>query len=104
MQTGVGALIILDVNGNLLTSLQMDAARQFVAFGISPDHVILLARWNALLEFATAVGIKLPPRLLVGCPANFYFDARERAVIRPPDRAEDQSVVVRLRPLAALQH
>src|SRR5579864_3930968 len=103
MQPGVCTLIILDVNGNLWASLQMGPVRQLVTFGISPDHVILLTRRDALLEFATAVGIKLPPRLPVVCAANFYFKARERTVIRPPDGAEDHSVIVRLLAFAAIQ-
>src|SRR5579864_116116 len=104
MQPGIGTLIILDVNGNLWASLQMGAARQFVAFGISPDHVVLLAHGYALLEFAAAVGIKLPPRFLVSRPPNVHLDARHRTVIRSPDCSEDQRIIVRLRPFAALQY
>src|SRR5579864_4892644 len=104
MQPGVGTLIILDVHRNLRTRMQMHAVWQLVAFGVCPDHIVLLAHWDALLEFAAAVGIKFPSCFLVSRPTNFHPDPRQRAVIWSPDGPEDQCIVVRLRPFAALQY
>src|ERR1700730_13980538 len=91
MQSGVDALIPVDVHLDFF-SLQRIAIRRFVTLRICPDHIVLLARRNALRELAIAIGIQLPARLLFILAANLDFHSVDRMVVRTPDRAEDYSV------------
>src|SRR5947209_7684009 len=102
MQSGVGALIILNVDGNLRSGAKPLSMRKFVTPCVSRDYVIVLARWHALLKFSTTVGVELPACFLVFGATNLHFHPRHRAVIRSPDCAENESIIRRLRPGAVL--
>src|SRR5947209_4684461 len=103
MQSGVGALIILNVDGDLRSGAKPLSMRKFVTPCISRDYVIVLARWHTLLKFSTAVGVELPACFLVFGATDFDFHTRHRPIIRSPDCAEKERIVRRLRSAAVLR-
>jgi hypothetical protein len=94
MHSGVHALVTLDLDGNLFTSLQVSAIRSFQALSICPQYISFLASRNELLELAEAIGTDLPSRLFVPGAANLDRDAVHRAVVRPPHRAKDNRRII----------
>src|SRR5258707_7691737 len=98
MQTNVDPLVILHMDGNLTNQMQGLSVRRFEVLKVGPDHVIRLARVDALGKVAGMVGIKLPLRLFVLSPANLDLDAVKGMIVRTPDGAKDERVrLVRLK-------
>src|ERR1700731_4160782 len=98
MQANVDPLVILNMDGNLPNQMEGLSVRRFVVLKVGPDHIIRLARVDALGELAGMVGIKLPLRLFVLSPANLDLDAVNGTIVRTPDGAKDERVgLVRLK-------
>src|ERR1700726_544938 len=98
MQTNVDPLVILNMDGNLTNQMQGFSLRRFEVLKVGPDHIIRLARLDALGKLAGVVGIKLPLRLFVLSAANLDLDAVKGMIVRTPDGAKDEGVrLVRLK-------
>src|ERR1700732_3531135 len=92
MHANVDPLVILNMDGNLTNQMQGLSFRRFEVLRVGPDHIITLARADALGEFAGMIGIKLPLRLFVLRAANLDLDAVNGMIVRTPDGAKDESV------------
>lgn len=99
MHSGIHALVTLDLDGNLFTSLQVSAISGLNALSIRPEYVSFPARGNELLEFTKVIGMDLPTRLFVLGAANLDRDAIHGAVIWSPHRAENHREIIGLGPL-----
>src|SRR6266853_6581572 len=98
MQTNVDPLVIVNMDGNLTHQMQELSVRRLEVFQVGPDHIIRLARLDALGKLAGVVGIKLPLRLFVLSAANLDLDAVKGMIVRTPDGAKDERVgLVRLK-------
>src|SRR5438270_9638880 len=73
--------------------------RRSVPLQIGPYYIILLACGYGLLKLTQVIGMHFPSRLLVAYRADLHSDAVDRAVIGPPNCAEDQRVIRWLLPL-----
>jgi hypothetical protein len=81
----------------------MPAIRPLNSLGIGPDNVIRFADRNSLPELAQVVGEYMPLGLPLVRSADIDSNAVQRPIVRTPDRAEDQSIIFWLRPVAAVQ-
>src|SRR5258708_29652627 len=98
MQANVDPLVIFNMDGNLTNQMQELSVRSFEVFQVGPDHIIRLARLEALGKLAGVVGIKLPLRLFVLSAANLDLDAVKGMIVRTPVGAKDERVgLVRLK-------
>ena len=68
------------------------SVRRFEVLKVGPDHIIRLARADALGELAGVIGIKLPLRPFVLSAANLDLDAVNGMIVRTPDGAKDERV------------
>src|SRR5260370_42087244 len=103
MHSGVYTLLILNFDRNQLAGPQMSALRRLDASSIRPQYISFLACGNQLLELAEAIGMDLPTRLFVAGAANLHDHAVHRAVVRPPDGAEDYCCVFGVEALPGLR-
>src|SRR6266446_6858888 len=92
MQTGVDALVVINMEVNLSGQVHRLSVGGLEIFEIGPDDVVRFARGNALGEFAIVVGIEFPPRFLVAGTADLDLNAVNRTVVRSPDRSNDESI------------
>jgi hypothetical protein len=94
VQSGVFALVVVDVHFDFLGQAKLSAVGKFQAFRIGGKNVVGFACRNALGELARVVGVLIPADFvgLVGSAANFHSDAVDGAIVGPPDRAEDEGV------------
>jgi hypothetical protein len=94
MQSSVFAFILIDVDGDFLDQAQRPAIYGLEAFEVGRKNIVGLTGRNALRELAHMVGVDLPAGLLgfIGGTADLHWDAVDRAVVRSPDRAGDESV------------
>ena len=99
MHPGIHALVTLDLDSNLFTSLQMPAVRGLEAVSIRPQYISFSACRNQLLELTKVIGMDLPSRFFVLGAANFHRDAINWAVIWSPHRAENHCEVIGRGPL-----
>ena len=98
MQANVDPFVILNMDGNLTNQMQGLSVRRFEVLKVGPDHIIGLARADALGELAGMIGIKLPLRLFVLSAANLDLDTVNGTIARTPDGAKDERVrLVRLK-------
>src|ERR1700732_4232605 len=98
MQANVDPFVILNMDGNLTNQMQGLSVRRLEVLKVGPDHIIRLARVDALGELAGMVGIKLPLRLFVLSAADLDLDAVNGTIARTPDGAKDERVrLVRLK-------
>src|ERR1700730_11446522 len=98
MQANVDPLVILNMDGNLTNQMQGLSVRRFEVLKVGPDHIIRLARVDALGELAGMVGIKLPLWPFVLSAANHDLDPVNGTIVRTPDGAKDERVrLVRLK-------
>src|ERR1700731_2667372 len=98
MQANVDPLVILNMDRNLTKQMPGPSVRRFEVLKVGPDHIIRLARVDALSELAGMIGIKLPLRLFVLSAANLDLDAVNGMIVRTPDGAKDERVgLVRLK-------
>jgi len=93
MQAGVFALVVVDVNGGVL-SVDGLAIGRFDAFKVRRKNVVGFSSGNALSELAMMVGIDIPADFLglVGGTANLDVDSVDGAIVGAPDRTSDQRV------------
>src|SRR5277367_2267751 len=91
MQAGVDPLVVVHVDRDLI-SLHRSAVLRLRTLGVGPDHIILLARRDALSELAVVIRVKLPADFLFLLPPNLDLHSVNWTVIRTPDRAKDHSV------------
>jgi hypothetical protein len=92
VQANVDSLIVIHVNRHLLHQAQPLSVGRLDAFQVCPDHVIGFARGYPLGKFTVVVGGKLPLSLLIPTAANFDHDSVHGAVVRSPNRTENQGV------------
>src|SRR6266446_366137 len=92
MQANVDPLVILNMDGNLTNQVQGLSVGRFEVPKVGPDHIIRLARVDALGELAGMIGIKLPLRLFVLSAANLDLDAVNGMIVGTPDGAKDERV------------
>src|ERR1700716_1821350 len=98
MQANVDPLVILNMDGNLTNQMQGLPVGRFEVLKVGADHIIRLARLDALGKLAGMVGINLPLRLFVLSAANLDLDAVDGTIVRTPDGAKDERVrLVRLK-------
>src|ERR1039458_561028 len=74
--------------------MQGVAILSFHALEIGPHHVVGLAGGKPLGEFACMVGIELPLGLFVRHAADLDLHAVEGAIVRSPDRSENESIAI----------
>src|SRR5579872_2345429 len=91
MHSGIFALVVIDVNGDVGGVERLSIGR-FHVLEIGAEDVVGLSGWNPLGEFAVMIGINLPLRLLVFGAANFYGNAVNGSAVRSPDGAENQCI------------
>src|SRR5207253_8417676 len=92
MQTNIGSLVVFDVDGNLGTLPYTIVVARLIAFQVSPQQVIGLARRNPLSELSVVVGNKHPARLLIVRTADLDFNPIQRVIFGTPDSAKNQGV------------
>jgi len=92
MQSGVFALVVVDVDGDFLNQAERLAVGGFDAFQVGGKNVIGFADGNPLGEFSHVVGINFPLGFFVFGAANFYGNAIHGMIVRAPDGAGDESV------------
>src|SRR6516162_2887725 len=88
MQPNILAFIIVDPHSNFGLGLA------FWGFDVRLNHIILGARRNALGKFAASVGHELPLGLLVSAASNLDGNTCHRPIVRAPDGADDQRVIL----------
>ena len=94
MKTNVLALVVVDMDGDLLHEMEGFAVGGFEVLQIGPENVVGVAGWQALLEFAVVVGIDFPSRLvrLVFATPDLHRNSIHRSVIGTPHRPHDDGV------------
>jgi len=92
MQTDIEPLIFNKVYADRFPRLKVLAILVFNTLGISPSHIIGRAGRKPLGKFSMMIGVKLPPRLFLGRPANFHFHSINRVRVRPPYRDKQQRI------------
>src|SRR5260370_3159715 len=94
MQTDIHALVILYVDRDVVRQMQWLAVLCFQTLEISPYQIVGLARGNPLGEFADMIGRQLPLGFLVTGAADPDLLSIDGAIVRSPDRSEDQSIAI----------
>ena len=94
MQTDIDPLVVVHVNGNVLSGTQSCSVSRLKSFEVSPHHVIALACWETLCELAPMIGGQLPAHFLgfILRAADFYLNAIYGTIVGPPDSSKDQGV------------
>jgi hypothetical protein len=94
MKTNVLALVVVDMDGDLVHEMEGFAVGGLEVLQIGPENIVGVAGWQALLEFAVVVGIDFPPRLvrLVFATPDLHRDSIHRSVIGTPHSPHDHSV------------
>src|SRR3974390_709172 len=94
MQSGVGALIEINMDGDFFDQMKGLAVDRFDALEIGGNDVVRFASRNALGELAHVVGMEFPTDLvwLVFAAAGSDSDSVDGMVVGPPDGPYDQSV------------
>jgi hypothetical protein len=94
MKADILALVVVDMDGDLLNQVEGLAVGGFEILQIGPENVVGLAGWQALFEFAVVVGVDLPSRLvrLVFATTDLYCDSIHRSIIGSPHCPYDHGV------------
>ena len=81
----LAALVAFQVHRDVLYRVQRLSIGGLEILKVGPDHVVGLACGDPLSELAAMVGVELPFCVfIVGAP-DFYFDAEDWTIVRPPN-------------------
>src|SRR5690349_7022943 len=92
MQSGVLALIVINVDGYFLDQPQRLAVDRFIPFQISPEDVVGFPRGNTLGELAIVIGKELPLGFLILGTPDLYGHAVDGTVVRSPNGSKNECV------------
>jgi hypothetical protein len=94
VETDVLALVVVDVNGNLLDEMNGLAVGRLEVFEIGPEDIVGITSRKPLFELAVVIGVDFPARFIRFVFAAPYLDGNSihRSIVGPPHSANDYGV------------